>query len=336
MDASTGTPIFSKDSSTTLEDINDFDNGSGYLISNISDTLPENLMGLASISLEANTLRIRTALLTDPAIDDISENIATTTLPIAISKKSKIKLAAKPQPPQPLVIMTPPNMNTTTVIVTAPITPFILPTSTPTATPTSTPPVNNQNSTVAALPYLSGIGSSSFSNWGDSWGSVTSTNEMLSINSDALNSSAGAFLDAPTWGNYTFDAEVNWASGQVLSLIARHSDSSDYFECDITSDNSDTETMSIYRVIDGQSTNISTGGTIENHVNGIETSDMHVVIKVKDNTIQCGIGSNLITNDLNYGIPPLLLHGGIGIKTWDPQLGNAHVIVKQVSVNPYL
>ena len=53
-------------------------------------------------------------------------------------------------------------------------------------------------------------------------------------------------------------------------------------------------------------------------------------IQVNGDRVQCGLDGSVVP-DYNYiGMPEQLWTGGIGFDTWDPQINNSQIIVKDV------
>lgn len=220
----------------------------------------------------------------------------------------------------------------TTIAITPTITAtttIVLPTVTSEATKTATvAPVPTELS----LPYSTSDFNAA--DWGDGWGASGVTNGVLTVGSNAQNTSGGIFLnDSNSWQDYLITANIDWVKGELFTLIARRSDSNNYLECVFSYNDNVSEHVDINRVWNNQSESMAEEGTMSNNEsNPISTNDMEVSMQVHGNVVECGINNAMITNNISIGMPPILLSGGIGFSTWDPQENNSEIIVKNLSV----
>ncbi len=206
----------------------------------------------------------------------------------------------------------------------------------PTTVQTSTPLPAPQPTVAPApvelsLPYTTNSFRST--DWGDSWGASGVTNGILTVRSNAHNTSGGIFLNnSNSWKDYVVTANVDWVKGQEFKLVARRTDFNNYLECVFSQNGNDSEHIDINRLWNNQSESMSDEGTVFNAANNISTNNMEVSMQVHGQVVSCSINNATIFNTINIGLPPVLFNGGIGFITWDPTAGNSQIIVKNLSV----
>jgi hypothetical protein len=224
---------------------------------------------------------------------------------------------------------------TTVPVLTPPAAPISLSTSgSNQGTTISEAPLPTQTFVVAkALPYNTNVFVSN--DWIDGWGSISTANGVLSVGSNASGTSAATFLSGSNaWTNYTVTAHLAWLKGSLFTLVARRTDDSNLINCVFSGIDSNQEYISINRVFNNQSQLMGSGEVILNTQPHIAEDDITVSMKVQGSSVECSIDGATVPSNLNIGLFPILLHGGIGFTTWDPNENNSEIIVKSLSVVP--
>ena len=154
------------------------------------------------------------------------------------------------------------------------------------------------------------------------WGSIDFKDGSMVIGANASTTGSAVFLDGTyLWQNYVFKADIRLIKGQVFSLTARYKDGKNYVAC-LFSDKS----IKIEQVLNGEKKVLSelAGDFV------FLGKNREVGIGVYDDVINCYLDGEIAIK--GYNLDQGLNHGGIGFKTWDPQVNNSELIVKSVSV----
>lgn len=170
------------------------------------------------------------------------------------------------------------------------------------------------------LPYKETF--SDNSGWIKTWGRLTLGNNSMILDSNASTTGSSAFLDGSyLWRDYVFNALVNLIKGQTFSLVARYKDDENYTACNFSSDS--------VRVEQRLNNKNRVMVEIKNQAN-LPKNDFSLGIRVNKDKVECVVNGDIVA--YSYYVSPALSNGGIGFKTWDPQMNNSELIVKNVSV----
>lgn len=331
---------FGENPVTILKDLVDANSGSGSLIwnwSNASDTSygfsPFGTNGIYTLKDLSNVLggtkpaKIYFTPVNsggggyDVSTPEIEENtISTTSLQI---------------PPSVEVASATVNTESTIIPVGIPTPPAVSTTSIPAqGTGVSQTQPKTQTITVnKSLPYSAGPFSPA--DWIDGWGSSSVFDGVLSIGSNASNTSGALFLSGTNfWTNYKFTADVQWVKGDLFSMVVRRTDNSDMLNCVFSNINTSLLDLSINRVANNQNELMGDGQVYINTAAHIDENDIEVSMTVNGPVVSCSIDNATIDENVNNGVPPNLMAGGVGFETWDSQPGNSEIVVKQISITP--
>ncbi len=171
-----------------------------------------------------------------------------------------------------------------------------------------------------SFPYFDNF--EEYRGWTKTWGRLTLGNNSIILDSNASTTGSSAFLDGTyLWQNYIFQADVNLMKGQVFSLTARYKDDKNYTACSFSD-----KVIKVEQVLNGEKTTLSElkGDFV------FIGKNRKVGIGVYDNVINCYLDDKITMK--GYNLDKGLDHGGIGFKTWDSQVNNSELIVKEVSV----
>lgn len=158
--------------------------------------------------------------------------------------------------------------------------------------------------------------------WMINWGGVSTDGETLRIGATASTTGSTVYLDGTyTWKNYMFQAHVRSSRGKSVALIARFRDGENYVACNYTSG-----LMHIDQVLDGSSRTIQ---GIE-LADSLPVEDYDIAISVKGRTVACFLNGESVI-ETPY-LDEALDQGGIGFKTWDPDVGTSSIAVQSVHV----
>jgi len=159
--------------------------------------------------------------------------------------------------------------------------------------------------------------------WRNSWGDVIINNNRF-LNISATNSSTGAsvFLDGTLlWTNYTFNTLIDWNKGSHVSLIGRFKDSENYVACSFSD-----KGLRIEQYLNGKKRIMVERETFFE----MPKDDIKLGIRVNKDKVECLVNGSVVA--YTYYLSPALSNGGIGFKTWDPQINNSEIIIKEVLV----
>ena len=158
--------------------------------------------------------------------------------------------------------------------------------------------------------------------WIRTWGSMHTQGGVLALGAQTDTTGSTAFLDGSrSWKEYSFQAVLDWLSGNNVVLMARYHDEANHLACNFTDD-----TVRIERYTDGTFALLREA----ERPSAVSTHDLPLEIRVEGNTIECVVGGYAVsyTDDESS----VIHRGGIGFKTWDPQAGNSAIAVKEIFV----
>ncbi len=170
------------------------------------------------------------------------------------------------------------------------------------------------------LPYIDNF--ASYNGWIKTWGKLILKNNSIVMGAHASTAGSAVFLDGTyLWQNYVFKADVRLMKGQSFSLTARYKDGKNYTACSFSD-----KLVRIEQVLNGEKKVLSElkGDFV------FIGKNRDVGIGVYDNIVICYLDDKMAV--ISYNLDQGLDRGGIGFKTWDPQLNNSELIIKSVSV----
>lgn len=171
-----------------------------------------------------------------------------------------------------------------------------------------------------SLPYFDDF--NNYNGWIRVFGSLSIEDNLMILGSRS-STGGSVFLDGSyQWKDYIFKGEIELLKGQTFTLLARYKDGDNYVACGFTP-----EFVRIERMAGGKSELVA-----ERKGNLVFMGkNREVGIRVQNNNIDCYADGNIVAaaSDLNN----ISEYGGIGFETWDPQVNNSELIIKNVSVD---
>ena len=170
------------------------------------------------------------------------------------------------------------------------------------------------------LPYTDNF--SDYNGWIKTWGQMEFRDGSMMIGAHTSTTGSAVFLDGSyLWQDYVLKADVYPVKGQVFSLMARYKDGKNYAMCSFSD-----KSVKIEQILNGERKILSElkGDFV------FIGKDREVGIGVYDDIVNCYLGDKIAMK--GYNLDQGLNHGGIGFKTWDFQLNNSELIIKNVSV----
>jgi hypothetical protein len=255
----------------------------------------------------------------------------TPTKPAPTSTKITTTTATSTQVIPPATVV-PPDMTVTSNI------PFIAPTSTPPIVvvpkplPPPTPPA--QSTTIKSLPYSIGTFGDRFGktdDWSSWWGNISKDNGLLAIGASASTTGGGALLTgSDAWGDYTFQATIDWQKGETFGLVARYKDDNNYVVCEFDEKYVGTVHMRLEQHVDGRVIDLA-DGDVQNY-NQMGGSGITAVIQVSGTQGACAFNYHTISSLLTGDELQAPFSGQIGFTTWDPTENNSAIVVENIGV----
>lgn len=158
--------------------------------------------------------------------------------------------------------------------------------------------------------------------WINEWGNLQFKNDSISLGSELSSSSSFIFLDgAYLWKNFIFQSDINLVRGESFSLFSRYKDVNNYVSCIFSP-----KYIKLEQVLNGERKILSElkGDFV------FIGKNRKVGIEVYGDIVNCYLDDKIAIK--GYDLDKGLDYGGIGFKTWDPQINNSELIVKNVSV----
>ena len=208
----------------------------------------------------------------------------------------------------------------------------VVATSTQTITPppTSPTPPTPVATTTKSLPYSTSVFNAS--DWTSGWGTESTADGALHLQSNGTITSAAAFLTGSgSWTDYKFTAYVKWVSGQQFELVARRTDGANLLECIFTEINSADTNVTIDMISGGQTTVLTDKVPLVTPAAHMYIVGFPVSMEVQGSNVRCDVDNQTVPAVMNGNLLP---RGGIGFITWDSQPGNSEITVTKVSVTP--
>ncbi len=157
--------------------------------------------------------------------------------------------------------------------------------------------------------------------------------DSLTIGASSAGTSGGILLSGTqAFGNYTFQATLDWVQGETFGLVARYTNNKNYVACEFDEVALGDVQINLEQYINGDEYTI-----VQGDVNGWDQwggSNIVAAIQVQNSQGTCSFNGHIIStagtgNTIN---PPF--SGRIGFTTWDSDKNNSEIVVKQVSVDP--
>ena len=158
--------------------------------------------------------------------------------------------------------------------------------------------------------------------WIKTWGELSLSGNALVLGSHASTTGSSTFLNGTyLWQNYVFKSEVKLMKGQVFSLVARYKNDKNYVICSFSN-----KSVRVEQFLNGERNILS---ELKSDFVFIG-KNLEVGIGVYDDVVNCYLDGKIAMK--GYNLDQELDHGGIGFKTWDPQVNNSELTVKKVFV----
>ena len=171
------------------------------------------------------------------------------------------------------------------------------------------------------LPYQ--VSSFSDNDWGRDWGGLNFGENSMTTKANASTTGSAVFLNGSwMWQNYDFSATVNFKKGRTFSLVALYYDENNYLSCDYGKGG-----VTIRQKIGGVENNIAEQN---GNFGYLEGKDIKIGIAINGNQAKCFVSDQLIVG--TNLVDSKLTNGGIGFRTWDPELNNSELLIKKIKV----
>ena len=145
----------------------------------------------------------------------------------------------------------------------------------------------------------------------------------MTTKADASTTGSAVFLNGSwLWQNYDFSATVNFKKGRTFSLVARYYDENNYLSCNYGKNG-----IAIRQKIGSEENNIAEQN---GNFGYLEGKDIKVGIAINGNQAKCFVSNRLIV--ATNLVDSKLTNGGIGFRTWDPELNNSELLMKKIKV----
>ena len=201
------------------------------------------------------------------------------------------------------------------------------------APPVQVAPPPPAATTTKTLPYSTNVFNAS--DWIDGWGGYSTTSNGLTVGSNAKDASGGIFLSgANTWTDYMFTAYVTWREGQLFELVARRTDGANLLECIFAKVNAPYMNVSIDMISDGKTTPLTQAVQLQDNAIYTSAVNFEVAMKVQGSNVSCIIENTAASTNIGIASSSVLMHGGIGFITWDPNPNNSQILVQRILVTP--
>ncbi|MES2213657.1 MAG: polysaccharide deacetylase family protein [Patescibacteria group bacterium] len=158
--------------------------------------------------------------------------------------------------------------------------------------------------------------------WRDTWSHSSIEENSLVLASSATTTGAMVFLDGTqTFSNYIYAVTADWKRGSHVSLVVRYIDPKNYTSCTFA-DNA----VRLEQYTNGLVRKLSES---KNLLELSTSTPVSLAVSINDDFAKCIIGNNIVTfATVSSGM------GGVGLKVWDQELGNARVDFKTIQILP--
>jgi len=130
------------------------------------------------------------------------------------------------------------------------------------------------------------------------------------------------------WGDYTFQATLDWTKGETFGLIARYQNNKNYAVCEFSEPYLGEVQISLEQYINGNK--ILLGSGEDTSYNELGGSNINAYIEVQGTNETCSFNNHVVSGLSSTLSPPF--SGGIGFITWDQNVNNSQIIVKNINV----
>lgn len=182
-----------------------------------------------------------------------------------------------------------------------------------------------QNSREKTLPYYDDFIKNK--GWKKTWGNLDFKDESMKINSHTSTTGSMVFLDGTDlWQNYVFNADVYFKKGQTYSIIAGYKDNSNYVFCSFTP-----SSIRLEQMAEGERKTLN---EFKGKFDLLEKKEKekNIGIGFSGRDASCYLDGKRVVDTSNSLVDEKIDKGGIGFKTWDPEMNNSEMIIKNVSV----
>lgn len=159
--------------------------------------------------------------------------------------------------------------------------------------------------------------------WLRNWGILTFTEDVLELSAEEKGTGGSIFLDGSRhWENYTVTAILHPSTDRGVTLLARFQDDENLAMCNFSKDfvHIEQTLLGTQRVIEG----------VRNNGPYIPEGTFEAQVITNGRTISCAVNGEVIVT--SKFLDESLNTGGVGIKTWHPDLGSASVAVESFLV----
>ncbi|MCK6462246.1 MAG: polysaccharide deacetylase family protein [Candidatus Pacebacteria bacterium] len=175
-----------------------------------------------------------------------------------------------------------------------------------------------KTSSAKSLPYEDNF--KYYNGWIKEYGNLEIGNGILKIGSSEMTTGASVFLDGTrSWDDYIFNTIVDWNSGVNITLFARFINDDNYTSCLFSDSN-----LKIEQRLKGNRRVLVN----KKNIYSLPKENLRLGISVIGDTVRCFINGNQVA--YAHYLSPVLENGGIGLKTWDRELGNSLISIKNI------
>lgn len=176
-----------------------------------------------------------------------------------------------------------------------------------------------QSAKEKALPFSDSF--ASYQGWVKSWGKMAIADKKLFLGSQSTTTGALAFLDGSYyWRDYRFNVIADFVKGQTFSLVSRFKDEKNYVSCVYTP-----EYVRLTLTLDGEQTLVAN----EKDSTGLLGEDKNIGMVVHDDTVDCLVNQASVISVRVDRVPTM---GGVGISSWDPEVNNSGMTIREVII----
>ena len=171
-----------------------------------------------------------------------------------------------------------------------------------------------------SLPYMDNF--ADYNGWIKTWGNVDFKDNSMIISAPASTTGSMVFFEGTDlWLNYVLKADVYLGKGQTYSVIAGYKDNSNYVFCSFTPSG-----VRLEQMVRGERKILD---EFKGKFDLLE-KEKNIGISFAGTDAACYLNNKRVIDTSD--IDEKLNKGGIGFKTWDPQLNNSEITIKNVIV----
>ncbi len=170
-------------------------------------------------------------------------------------------------------------------------------------------------------------------NWKTTWGTMdVAWSGSMDLAAGQGSTGGAVYLkNAADWGNYEFDAALDWIQGKTFGLMAGYRDASNYVLCKFDRTNPGAATMQLLAYFGGKEAPLTPSVTVI----VANESDIHAAATVSGLYGTCSLEGQSITNaEIGPGNAAMSAPamGSIGFMVSDPIPGTSQILIKQIAV----